>query len=278
MSKLVFPKENLFRAVYALPPTVGEADDEPVRALRADEVEEGDGRTLELQWAVFDRWTEIDSWFEGRFMERIAPGAFKKTIRENRQNMRILLQHGRDPQLGSKPIASLDVLEENDIGGYAEGRLFDGLDQLVVDGLRAGQYGASFRFRVMREKIDQEPGESEHNPHGLPERSILEASVNEFGPVTWGAYSEATAGVRSITDEMHFGALRDMPRERLAEVAEFWRAVERREDTTTSDAPSPDESGERREQHPTDAPASTATRRTAPRYLGQRPTAPAWRL
>jgi hypothetical protein len=159
-------------------------------------------------------------------MERIAPGAAAKTIRENRPNMRILLQHGRDPQLGDKPIAPIEVVTENDIGGYAEGRLFDGLDPLVVEGLRAGVYGASFRFRVLREEIVDEPGVSEYNPKGLPERTIKEMGVQEMGPVTWGAYSEASAGVRSITDEMYFGAMRGMPTEKLQEVASFWRNLD----------------------------------------------------
>ena len=273
MSKtLVLPRENLFRAVYAIP-TDGA---EPTRAVRAED-DEDEGRTLELQWYVAERWTEIDSWFEGRFLEQIAPGAASKTIRENRANMRILLQHGRDPQLGDKPIAPIDLVEENDLGGYAEGRLFDGLDPLVVEGLRAGVYGASFRFRVMREEIVEEPGESEHNPHGLPERTIKEMAVQEFGPVTWGAYSEASAGVRSITDEMYFGALRGMPAERLREVAQFWRTLD---ETFTPrgvddpDAPSEDDAesveAERREQDDpgnTEAPAEKATPKVKRDYL-----------
>jgi phage head maturation protease len=196
---------SLFRAVYALPGTSDGA--EPMRAISTPG--DANGRILQLQWSVFNRWTEIESWYEGNFMERIAPGAAKKTIREDRQSMRILLQHGRDPSIGEKPIAAVDLVEENDIGGYAEGRLFDGLDPLVVDGLRGGQYGASFRFRVMREELVKKPGVSDYNPKGLPERTIIEMAVSEFGPVTWGAYGDATAGVRSITDEIHFG--RDTP-------------------------------------------------------------------
>lgn len=213
--KLTLPRENLFRAVYAVP--MGGAN--TARAVGQPTT----GRTLELQWYIADTWTEIDSWYEGNFMERIALGAAAKTIRENAANMRILLQHGKDPQLGDKPIASLDLVEENDIGGYAEGELFNGLDPLVVDGIRAGQYGASFRFRVMRDEIEQEPEPSDYNPKGLPERTIKEMGVQEFGPVTWGAYSAASAGVRSITDEMHFGHLKNIPEDRLGELIEFWR-------------------------------------------------------
>lgn len=218
--KLVLPRENLFRAAYAVPVSNGETQ-------RAVSLPEGDGRTLQLQWYRSDVWTEIDSWYEGNFMERIAPGAAKKTIAENKANMRILLQHGRDPQLGQKPIAPIDLVEENELGGYAEGRLFDGLDQLVVDGLRSGQYGASFQFRVMRDELVQEPGPSDYNPKGLPERTIKEMGVQEFGPVTWGAYPDASAGVRSLTDEIHFGIFRDMPPKKLAELAGFWHRSKR---------------------------------------------------
>lgn len=211
--KLVLPRENLYRAISPMVPSTGQ-----VRAVTTN----GDGRTIELQWSVFDTWTEIDSWAEGNFMERIAPGSFTKTISENQANMRILLQHGQDPQVGQKPIASIESVSENDLGGYAEGRLLDGLDPLIVSGLRAGQYGSSFRFRVMVDEVVAEPEPGDHNPKGLPERTIREAAVSEFGPVTWGAYSQATAGVRSLTDEMQFAQLRAMPPERLAELTEFW--------------------------------------------------------
>jgi hypothetical protein len=80
-----------------------------------------------------------------------------------------------------------------------------------MDGLRAGQYGASFRFSVVREEINDDPGTSEYNPMGLPERTVKEAKVAEFGPVTFPAYGGATAGVRSLTDEFLLGAMRADP-------------------------------------------------------------------
>lgn len=257
-SKGILPWENLFRAVYAVPAI----DGRPQEALPAIRAKSGssDGRDLFVQWYVADRWTEIDSWYEGNFMERVALGAAKKTISENAAAMRILLQHGRDPSLGEKPIAPVEYVGENEVGGYGGGRLFDGLDPLVVDGLRAGQYGASFRFRVLRDEYVENPEPSETNPKGIPERTIKEMAVPEFGPVTWGAYAEASAAVRSITDEMLFGAMRDLPKNRLEEMASFWRSLEK---TSTTSAPSdeepeaetPEVSEESRDEQDAGAPA-----------------------
>jgi Caudovirus prohead protease./Transcription factor WhiB. len=64
----------------------------------------------------------------------------------------------------------------------------------------AGLYGSSFRFTVGADNFDAKPGRSDYNPDGLPERTIREAKVAEFGPVTFPAYQGATAGVRSLTD------------------------------------------------------------------------------
>jgi HK97 family phage prohead protease len=148
-------------------------------------------------FAVFDEWTEVDSIFEGNFLERIAPGAFKKTFRENRAGIRVTFQHGYDPFLGDKVLGKISRLEEDSIGAAYEVPLFRGLPDLVMEGLRADAYGASFRFRVMREEFVEEPDESDDNPHALSERTIKEAHVVEFGPVTYPAYPSATAGVRA---------------------------------------------------------------------------------
>ncbi|MCR4339221.1 MAG: HK97 family phage prohead protease [Gemmatimonadaceae bacterium] len=164
-----------------------------------DASSEGDGTTMFGHFAVFDEWTEIDSWFEGNFLERIAPGAFKKTFRENRAEMKSLFQHGMDPQIGDKPLGPIADLREDDTGGYYEVELLDApyVRDDILPGLRADLYGASFRFQMIREEFDQKPDPSETNPNGLPERTLKELRLFEFGPVTFPAYPSATAGVRS---------------------------------------------------------------------------------
>ncbi len=157
--------------------------------------------TLFGHFSMFNSWTLIDSAFEGRFLERVAPGAFARTIAEDRSRMRVLFQHGRDPVVADKPLGVIETLREDDIGAAYTVRMLDTrYNAELIPGLKAGVYGASFRFQVRRENVDQSPGVSSYNEHGLPERTILDARVLEFGPVTFGAYDTATAGVRSLTD------------------------------------------------------------------------------
>lgn len=173
-----------------------------------------DGRigTLTGHFARFNEWTEIDSLWEGRFLERIAPGSFAKTIAENRDRMRVTLNHGMDPTFGDKPLGPIERLEEDDDGPAYDVPLIDtSYNRDLVPGLDKGLYGSSFRFRVMKEEIEQKPKASKHNPEALPERTIKEAQVYEFGPVTFPAYAGAEAGLRSMTDEYLLAAFRADP-------------------------------------------------------------------
>jgi HK97 family phage prohead protease len=183
------PRENLVRAV--LP------------GAQLEERAAGDGiGVLKGEFAVFNEWTEINSAWEGNFLERIAPTAFNKTFAENRQGMKVLYDHGHDPQIGNKPLGTISDLRATDTGAYYEVPLFDtSYNRDLLPGLKAGVYGASFRFKVMREEFDKTPERSDYNPNRLPERTITEARVMEFGPVTFPAYEGASAGVRSLTDE-----------------------------------------------------------------------------
>ena len=215
------PKDDIFRA---LPMEFRDAADAEEIAPGGDTTDRGN--VLSGHFAVFNTWTEIHSYWEGDFLERIAPGAFTKTFRESRDQMRVLLEHGYDPQLGDKPIATISDLREDATGAYYEAELLAGVPDLVIAGLRAGQYGASFRFRVMREEFVKNPEPSDYNPQGLPERTIKEVQVREFGPCTWGAYPDATAemeaandAMRSVTDEWILERLTSDP-ERLTAIVE----------------------------------------------------------
>ena len=64
----------------------------------------------------------------------------------------------------------------------------------LLPGLELGLYGSSFRFVVRSEDFDRTARRSDYNPDGLPERTILDAQVMEFRPVTYPQYGDATAG------------------------------------------------------------------------------------
>lgn len=170
---------------------------------------DGNGRQPRLtgHFSVFDTWYEVNSYFEGHFLERTAPGAFAETIAEDRDKIKVTFNHGYDI-LGDQVLGRIEELSEDDIGPYYEVPLFQGIPELLVEGLDAGVYGSSFRFRVTGEEWDDEPGESDYNPGGLPERTITKVRLFEFGPVTYPANPDATAGLRSVTDDF-YEALRE---------------------------------------------------------------------
>jgi HK97 family phage prohead protease len=173
-----------------------------------------DGRTMFGHFAKFDVWTEINSFFEGNFLERIAPGAFRKTFREGRDSIRALFQHGHDPTVGDKPLGPVRELYEDKEGAYYEVPLLDtSYNADILPGLREGLYGASFRFQAIREEFIEEPEASDYNPRALPERTLKEVRLFEFGPVTFPAYASATANVRSLTDHFAFEWIEQHPEE-----------------------------------------------------------------
>jgi HK97 family phage prohead protease len=152
---------------------------------------EDDGNTLVGYAAKFDSPTLINSW-EGRFIEQIAPGAFKKTLKERGDKIKVLFNHGQDPSIGERPLGKPSVIREDGTGLYVEVPLDDtSYNQDLKASLASGAiYGMSFRFTVVREDIDE-------SDEDMPVRTINEARLYEFGPVTFPAYSDTEASVRS---------------------------------------------------------------------------------
>lgn len=189
-----------------------------VRATRDDD--ESPMPTMEVRFSPFGEWYEIDSWFEGQFLERTELGAFAKTIDENVRNVKVLFNHGFDPQVGDKvlgPIRSLTEEKDSPLG--VVDLLDTSYNRDLVPGLEAGVYGSSFRFRVIKDEWNDDPGISEHNPKGVPERTIKELRLFEFGPVTFPANPAATSGVRSLTDDF-YERLRQRDPQRVSELVE----------------------------------------------------------
>ena len=180
------PRADLFRMVDL---AAGEV------AFRAADKGSDDGRigTLYGYAALFNTDTIIDSW-EGRFVERIAPKAFARTLEQRGDKVKVLFNHGFDPSVGDKPLGKPEVMREDRKGLYVEVPIDDtsyGRD--IVASLRSGALdGQSFRFSVKAEKWD-DPADAK----SLPVRTIREVELYEFGPVTFPAYEATSAGVRS---------------------------------------------------------------------------------
>jgi HK97 family phage prohead protease len=186
-----------------------------VRATRADDAAMP---TMEVKFSIFDRWYEINSWWEGEFLERTVRGAFKKTIREQRDQIKVLYDHGYDYQVGNKVLGAIDDLREDSDSPVGVVPLFDTTyNRDLLPGLEAGVYGSSFRFRVIRDEWNDDPGTSDHNPKGIPERTIKEVRLYEFGPVTFPANPDATAGLRCATDD-YYARLRSRDPNRVDEL------------------------------------------------------------
>lgn len=154
-----------------------------------------------VRFSVFDEWYEIDSFWEGEFLERMAKGAFKKTMRESGSSVKCLFNHGMDFNIGDKMLCMPEDLREDADAAVLEGNLFDtSYNRDLLPAIRAGAYGSSFMFRVVRDSWNKDPGVSDYNPKGIPERTIKEVRLFEAGPVTFPANPAATAGMRSATD------------------------------------------------------------------------------
>lgn len=176
----------------------------PFRAAEDDSTQLG---RLWVRFSPFNTPYEINSWWEGRFIERTRPGAFRKTIQElkradGKYGVKVLFNHGGDFNIGDKMLTTADTLREVKDADYhgpeLEGDLYDtSYNRDLLPGLRDGAYGSSFMFEVIRESWNKEPEPSEENPEGLPERDIEEVRLFEAGPVTWPASPTASSGVRS---------------------------------------------------------------------------------
>jgi HK97 family phage prohead protease len=174
---------------------------EEVRHCEFRASDDPDGRTLEGYAAVFNAWTDIRDQM-GTYKERIAPGAFKRSIGQRTPVLQF--DHGQHPLIGSLPLGSLSVLREDRNGLFVRARLSDNwLIEPVRDAIRDGGIdGMSFRFKVIDEEWGRE-GDQEL-------RTIKEVELLELGPVVFPAYRQTSVAVRSLV-----GALDDETRTEL---------------------------------------------------------------
>jgi len=157
----------------------------------------GEGRTLTGIFSPFSVWQEIRNAAEGNFVEMIAPGAFRKTIAESGSRVKLLYSHGHDSTIGSLLLGELDRLYEDREAARYTATLFESVPPLLLDGLRSGIYGSSWRGEIIKERFDPKPGRSGTNPKGLPESIVTELRLVDVGPTSMPAYVRSTAELRA---------------------------------------------------------------------------------
>jgi HK97 family phage prohead protease len=155
---------------------------------------EGDTARITGYASVFNRDSEV----LGYFIERVAPGAFKKTIKE--ADVRALFNHDPSFVLGRTKSGTLK-LSEDDTGLHYEvdaNMRKQSVKDLVEDIDRGDITQSSFGFRTIKDEWDYEDEPMR--------RTLREVSLFDVSPVTFPAYPDATSQVeralRSLaTDE-----------------------------------------------------------------------------
>lgn len=153
------------------------------------------GMTFHGYAAVFNSWSED----LGGFRERIAPGAFARSLGRER-NVRMFLNHNADVVLASTRAGTLR-LSEDDKGLRVEADLPDttsGRDLATL--LRRGDVDSmSFGFAIPK-------GGESWSANGR-ERELTEVRLYEVSAVTgWPAYPATSAAVRHLADEIEGNA------------------------------------------------------------------------
>lgn len=198
-------------------------DGRELRALDLEslEVRKGDGddnkRTIVGYAAVFDKLSEPMFGFR----EKIAKGAFAKTIKE--ADIRALFNHDPNHVLGRTKAGTLR-LKEDSKGLKIE---IDPPDtQIARDLMTSIERGdidqMSFGFRVVKDEWDRKDD-------GSLIRTLLEVRLFDVSPVTFPAYPQTSVQVRdylqALADESRAGAHSDLDwqadaRRRQLELAE----------------------------------------------------------
>lgn len=165
-------------------------------ALRATE---GGARQFFGHAAVFNSRTAIGNPLTWGFYEEIAPGAFTKTISEG--DARMLIDHDTRMVVSRVSAGSLRLAQDQ-VGLAVDADLETELSyvsDLVVNLRNKNITGMSFGFRVVKD--DWEPVKIETVDGDKAEaelRIIREVQLFEVSAVTFPAYEDTDAGLRSV--------------------------------------------------------------------------------
>lgn len=164
--------------------------------VREDEGEEGEEPTPHLvgHAAVFNQEAVIGGWFR----EEIAPGAFKKTLKDG-ADVRHLFNHDPNMVLARTKSETL-ALKEDDTGLAFDAELnMDDPDAVrVVAKVKRGDVDqSSFAFLPVRVEWEEESTDPDTGEKLIPKRTILEARLFDTSTVTYPAYEAAETMLRA---------------------------------------------------------------------------------
>lgn len=138
--------------------------------------------------ARFGAVATIGDWFR----ETIAPGAFTKTLQE--ADVMGLWQHDPHQVLGRSSSGTLELEQDDEGLRYVIQLPNTTLGRDTAELLSRGDVkSSSFAFRTIRQRW-------EFADDGLDLRIIEEAELIDVSIVTWPAYAEAEAGLRSLAE------------------------------------------------------------------------------
>ncbi|MET9957040.1 HK97 family phage prohead protease [Streptomyces sp. NPDC006339] len=160
---------------------------------------EGEGvRGFAGHAAVFNSRTAIGNPLTWGFYEEIAPGAFTKTIAEG--DARMLVDHDTRMVVSRVSAGSLR-LSQDQIGLAVEADLDARLSyvgDLIVNLDNRNITGMSFGFRVIKDDWETVSVETSEGDMDAELRLIREVQLFEVSAVTFPAYEDTDAGLRSV--------------------------------------------------------------------------------
>lgn len=149
---------------------------------------EGGGSTAIGYASVF----ESTSQNLGGFVERVAPGAFKKTLQE--ADVRALFNHDQNQLLGRVSSGTLRLQEDEKGLRYEVDLPNTQLGRDLTELLRRGDItGSSFGFRTIEDDWSE-------TREGYPLRTLRQVALVDVSPVVYPAYLAAEASLRSLAD------------------------------------------------------------------------------
>lgn len=198
---------------------------------------EGEPERFSGYAAVFDTRTAIGNPLGWGFYEEIARGAFTKTLGES--DARMLVDHDSYYVVSRASAGSLS-LREDETGLVVDSTLDDELSYVrdLKANLRNGNItGMSFGFQVVKDDWNLEDVETKDGQTGQVEvRTIREVRLIEVSAVTFPAYTETEAELRSVAGALNARGDRDAILRRTEINPELADLVSTPEPVTPADA------------------------------------------